>query len=116
MHRAFSNPKSVSGAFGQPDLYVWKDEIVEVDCERCGAHDVNGLSVVDAPSCPSCERPVSWEQLRPTGKAAWWFWYCLPGCMPDSTPFGPYDTEAEAEQAVRDENWDDTEDEDTEEE
>lgn len=26
----------------------------------------------------------------------WYWWYCLPGCMPDSEPNGPFDTEAEA--------------------
>jgi len=26
----------------------------------------------------------------------WYFWYCFPGCMPDSDEFGPYDTEKEA--------------------
>ena len=29
--------------------------------------------------------------------AAGWYWQtCLPGCMPDSEPFGPFDTEGEA--------------------
>ena len=26
----------------------------------------------------------------------WYYWYCLPGCMPDSEPFGPFMTEEEA--------------------
>jgi hypothetical protein len=26
----------------------------------------------------------------------WYYWYCFPGCMPDSSPFGPFKTEAEA--------------------
>jgi len=28
--------------------------------------------------------------------AGWYWWTCYPGCMPDSAPFGPFDTEAEA--------------------
>lgn len=28
--------------------------------------------------------------------AGWYWWCCLPGCMPDSEPTGPYDTEEEA--------------------
>lgn len=35
--------------------------------------------------------------------AGWYYWYCLPGCMPDSDPFGPYATEVEAVAAMRDE-------------
>jgi hypothetical protein len=26
----------------------------------------------------------------------WYYWYCFPGCMPDSDPIGPFATEAEA--------------------
>lgn len=26
----------------------------------------------------------------------WYWWTCLPGCMPDSDPIGPFATEAEA--------------------
>ena len=28
--------------------------------------------------------------------AGWYWWTCLPGCLPDSDPFGPFATEAEA--------------------
>jgi hypothetical protein len=34
----------------------------------------------------------------------WYFWYCFPGCLPDSEPFGPYDTEAEAIAAAQEES------------
>ncbi len=27
----------------------------------------------------------------PTG---WYYWYCIMGCLPDSEPFGPFETEA----------------------
>jgi hypothetical protein len=32
----------------------------------------------------------------------YYYWFCLPGCMPDSEPCGPFDTEAEAIAAARD--------------
>lgn len=31
----------------------------------------------------------------------WYYWHCLPGCMPDSDPIGPYPTEADALKAAR---------------
>jgi hypothetical protein len=34
--------------------------------------------------------------------SGWYFWFCLPGCLPDSDPIGPYDTEEEAIEACRD--------------
>lgn len=31
----------------------------------------------------------------------WYWWSCFPGCLPDSDPFGPFETEAEALDAAR---------------
>ena len=28
--------------------------------------------------------------------SGWYWWACLPGCLPDSDPAGPFDTEEEA--------------------
>ncbi len=33
------------------------------------------------------------EPLEP----GWYYWFCLPGCLPDSEPIGPFKTEKEAE-------------------
>lgn len=33
--------------------------------------------------------------------AGWYFWFCLPGCLPDSDAFGPYQTEKEAISELR---------------
>ena len=30
-------------------------------------------------------------------KHGWYWWACVPGCLPDSEPQGPYATEAAAE-------------------
>ncbi len=34
----------------------------------------------------------------------WYYCYCLPGCLPDSEPYGPYDTEQDAINAMRDDS------------
>lgn len=31
----------------------------------------------------------------------WYFWFCFPGCMPDSEPDGPYESEEAAIAAAR---------------
>jgi hypothetical protein len=36
----------------------------------------------------------------------WYWWYCHPGCLPDSEPCGPYRTEQEAYAAAREEAYD----------
>ncbi len=28
--------------------------------------------------------------------AGWYYWFCQPGCLPDSDPIGPFVTEADA--------------------
>lgn len=33
-----------------------------------------------------------WPELTP----GWYYWYCFPGCLPDSEPMGPFATEDEA--------------------
>jgi hypothetical protein len=42
------------------------------------------------------------EEGYPVGVKGWFYWYCLPGCLPDSDPMGPFDTEAEALEDARD--------------
>ena len=36
-------------------------------------------------------------------KGGWFYWYCFPGCLPEGSPIGPYETEADAIKACRDE-------------
>lgn len=35
--------------------------------------------------------------------SGWYYQYCFPGCLPDSEPSGPYDTERAAIKAAREE-------------
>lgn len=81
-------------------------------------YDENGERC-DAPEyfCPICEGEMSWssqdrdvkcEPCNRVGEApeapceqGFYYWFCLPGCMPDSEPDGPYDTEEEALAAAR---------------
>lgn len=39
------------------------------------------------------------EELSITG--GWFYWYCLPGCMPDGPPTGPYESRDAAIAACR---------------
>lgn len=31
-------------------------------------------------------------------RTGWFYWFCQPGCLPDSEPFGPFTTAQEAEE------------------
>jgi hypothetical protein len=62
------------------------------------------LSDNDRQADEDCPEHRDWSPCE----AGWYYWYCLPGCMPDSDPLGPYETAEEAIKACQDEagNWD----------
>ena len=33
----------------------------------------------------------------------WYYWHCFPGCLPDSDPFGPFESAQEAIASAREE-------------
>lgn len=46
----------------------------------------------DYPECVTDEG----EALEP----GWYYWFCMPGCLPDSEPIGPFRTSGRAEAAA----------------
>ena|SRR3990172_9134406 len=66
----------------------------------------------------SCgEESVWWnEGEKEYFHSGWYYWCCFPGCLPDSEPFGPYETEAEATAAAQEDSWEDDDDGEEEEE
>ena len=42
------------------------------------------------------------ENNDPADLAGWYYWYCFPGCLPESSARGPYPTEQDAIDAVED--------------
>ncbi|QDP57788.1 MAG: hypothetical protein Unbinned7358contig1001_14 [Prokaryotic dsDNA virus sp.] len=38
----------------------------------------------------------------PSMEPGFYFWWCFPGCLPESSPFGPFETESEAVEAAQD--------------
>lgn len=51
------------------------------------------------------EQDLTDSEFAPT-VAGWYYWYCQPGCLPDSPPYGPYGTDAQALEDVRNEQAD----------
>lgn len=95
MSQAYSDPKRADDPHALPDVEVWCDLVSVVSC-RCGDYELptEHAHADSVTYCPSCERPA--ESVEDTKREAWWYWYCLPGCMPDSSVFGPFETEDEA--------------------
>ena len=79
MTQAYSNPEREEDQYSLPDVEVFYISDTEAAEERrredeCHCADDNAY-------------------LRSSG---WYWWTCLPGCLPDSDPSGPFDTEEEA--------------------
>ena len=34
-------------------------------------------------------------------QGGWFYWYCFPGCLPDSDPIGPFASDSEARKAAQ---------------
>lgn len=88
MAQHYSNPRRSSDPTALPDIETWQhgpcsDPIEAVAC--IATMDSNGV----------CAGP------------GWYYWFCLPGCLPDGEPIGPFGTEAEALEDARDGLYDD---------
>jgi hypothetical protein len=83
-----------------PSIQTWEADVLQLDCPRCGALEVPRTDSDTATDgfCLGCSETVP---AVLTGSRGWFFWYCFPGCMADSEPCGPYDTEALALEAAR---------------
>lgn len=74
--QAYSDPSRESDPHALPDV-----EVFHVGPGGWTADEVRG----DYES-------ASGEELEP----GWYYWFCFPGCLPDSEPIGPFETEDEA--------------------
>lgn len=95
--------------------FSWNDNAAE--CRECGCDFM--LSEKNQTVCDECAAaadpdfiPAGIEVFYRTAKenradgwedsdgdtlgAGWYWWSCFPGCLPDSDPFGPFDSEREA--------------------
>lgn len=88
MSQHYTDPKRESDPYTLPDLetfYIGPNEPEE--------------------TCPQCNDPESdtpdAEYADHADHVGWYYWFCLPGCMPDSDPYGPFASEDEAIEDAR---------------
>ncbi len=73
--QAYSDPRRANDPHALPDLEVWQIRDTDKGDAREYTDD-EGETVVMA--------------------SGWYYWFCLPGCMPNSTPIGPFASSDEA--------------------
>jgi hypothetical protein len=92
MSQAYSDPKRESDPHALPDLEVWQADIMR--CPVCEDEypDTGDREVGHRATGDSCCNGKTYVRAE----SGWWYWYCFPGCLPDSDPIGPFASEDEA--------------------
>lgn len=64
------------------------------------------IEVFHNPKHYALEAP-SWERDGEHYPHGWYYWHVQPGCLPDTDPVGPFDSEEDATKAAEEEESED---------
>ena len=91
MIQRYSDPSRESDPHALPDVTTFQAR--HGDCPFCTSTIVeDSCGEFHCDACADGRHGVIPEEIN-TG---WFYWFCFPGCMPDSEPSGPFTTETEA--------------------
>lgn len=80
MSQHYSNPKREKEPHALPDVETF---LIGRNREAC-------------PTCNGTRGEDPDDTDHNNDHRGWYYWFCFPGCMPDSEANGPFETEAEA--------------------
>ena len=81
MSYTYSDATRISASHTLPDVEVFQVSQMEAHYNRENLDHANEFTITEE---------------------GWYFWFCLPGCLPDSVPHGPFESEEEALQSAID--------------
>ena len=96
MTQIYSNPKRESEPFALPDVEVFYQSYI-----ICNCGDMDFQRGTDDP-CSNCNSPLNDTDTIGVG---FFYWYCLPGCLPDGDPVGPFESEQAAIDDAQADAW-----------
>lgn len=105
MSQHYSNPDRESDPHALPDLEVFQltaHEVAERDEELIYEYLSRNEFRFAGMNSRDRERMLDAMCEEEGIKGGWFYWYCFPGCMPDSEAIGPYATRDEALKAAQD--------------
>lgn len=99
MTQAYSNPERENDPHALPDIEVFQltaREVAEQDEERVHEYLRRHEFRLGTMNSRVRERMLD-AMIEEEGiTSGWFYWYCFPGCLPDSEAIGPFDTANEA--------------------
>lgn len=108
--QAYSNPKRESNPYALPDIEVFQltaEEAVQQD------EDLMWEAGKKFPfmhmNSRDRDKAITWAVEESGTTGGWFWWSCLPGCMPDGPAMGPFNSCEEALADARDEDENTTE-------
>lgn len=105
MPQAYSNPEREADPHALPDIEVFQltaEEAAEIDDELVWEYMQRRefrLAMMNSKVRAAMVDAIVAEQGI---RGGWFWWSCFPGCMPDSSPIGPFETYQEALDDARD--------------
>lgn len=101
--QAYSNPDDEKDPWKLPDVEIFQltaQEVAERDEDM--VHEYMRRREFRLAGFNSRDRARMFDaMIEENGiTGGWFFWFCFPGCMPDSDAFGPYNSWQEAKTAA----------------
>lgn len=105
---AYSNPSLASDPFTLPNVEVFQltaREAVELDAdlldEYTHRYEYRLASMSSRVRDEMIDAIISDHAID----GGWYYWYCLPGCLPDSDAIGPYQSAQDALDAAQSDSY-----------
>lgn len=97
MTQAYSNPARESEPTALPDIEVFQLTAAEqVQQDEDLMWEAGKRFPLMHMNSRDRERAIAWAIEESGATGGWFWWSCLPGCLPDSSAFGPFKTAKEA--------------------
>ena len=97
MSQEYSNPGRASDPYALPDVEVFQLTAAEaVEQDEDLMWEASKKFPLMHMNSREREKAIEWAVEESGATGGWFWWTCFPGCMPDSSAFGPFGSAAEA--------------------
>jgi len=97
--QAYSDPTREEDPFALPDVevfYVSAQDFLEAEPNTWMREGLDAAMENIEYNSARVGAEIGATLLAADQCKGWYYWFCFPGCLPDSEPYGPFETEEEA--------------------